>query len=131
MYTTPMQKQEPWRRLLLRTEETATRYEAAQEAKAGGGCRLCSDSETIREFNHWRLTPNAFPYDRFFETSHMLVTKRHTDENGLNEDEKEEYKILKNTELTDTYDLVFENLPKQKSIPHHIHYHLATIRKSE
>ena len=124
-----MQQHEPWRRLLLRTDETATKYENAQHTSTQSGCRLCEEQDTIKDFKYWRLTPNAYPYDRFFEQSHMLVSKRHTDENGLNEQEITEYKHIKHSGLSEEYDLVFENLPKQKSIPHHIHYHLVTIRR--
>ncbi len=127
-----IQQHEPWRRLLLRTDETATKYEEAQKTgPKTDGCRLCADEETIKEFTHWRLVPNAFPYDRFFSKSEMLISKRHTDENGLNAEEIAEWRELKNTVLSDSYDLVFENLPKQKSIPHHIHYHLVEIKRPE
>jgi hypothetical protein len=125
-----MQAQEPWRRLLLRTEATAKRYEEAQKnSTADAGCRLCADKETITEYTHWRLVPNRFPYDRFFSKCEMLISKRHTDETGLTTAEKSELFELKNTVLSDQYDLVFENLPQQKSIPHHIHYHLVKIKR--
>lgn len=122
-----IQKHDPSRMLLLRTKETATRYEEAlKTAPKNDECRLCSDLSTIKEFKYWRIVPNAFPYDRFFAISEMLVSKRHTDENGLSEEEIAEWRELKNTVLSDNYDHIFENLPKQKSIPHHIHYHLVT-----
>jgi len=125
-----MQEQEHWRRLLLRTEETATIYEEAQKnSPKTNGCRLCNDKETIKKYEHWRLVPNAFPYDRFFSKSVMLISNRHTDENGLTEEEVAEFRKLKNTEFSDEYDLLFENMPVQKSIPHHIHYHIVQIKK--
>lgn len=123
---------ERWRGLLLRTEETARRYEDAQKEKRKyPGCRLCNDTESIREFEHWRLMPNMFPYDRYFIKSDMLVIKRHTDERGLNEAEREEYMRLKSDVLADTYDSVLDNLPKQKSIPHHCHMHLISFKRPE
>lgn len=126
------QPQEHCRRLLLRTEETARRYEEAQvEKRAGGGCRLCADTESIAEYQYWRLMPNRFPYDRFFAKSDMLVLKRHSDERGLTEAEKAELFTLKNEVLADQYDHLFENLPKQKSIPHHFHLHLVTPKRTE
>jgi len=127
-----MQKQDSWRRTLLRTEETAARYEQAQATSPSDtGCRLCNDLETIVEYKHWRLAPNKFPYDRFFSKSHMLVSSRHVDENGLNIEEKAELIELKNNVLSDGYDIILENLPKQKSIPHHMHYHLVEIKKPD
>ena len=59
----------------------------------------------------------------------MLISNRHTDENGLTEEEVAEFRKLKNTEFSDEYDLLFENMPVQKSIPHHIHYHIVQIKK--
>jgi hypothetical protein len=125
-----MQAQETWRRLLLRTPDTAKLYEEAQKKSGGLGCRLCHDQNYIKEFDYWLLMPNAFPYDRYFSKSDMLVTKRHTDGHDLTTEEQAEFKYLKAHSLTDDYDLIFENLPKQKSIPHHQHYHLVEIKKS-
>ena len=124
-----MQEQESWRRLLLRTEKTAQEYEDFQKSHPKrDGCGLCNDKEIINEYKYWQLMPNRFPYDRYFSKSEMLVSKRHTDETGLTQEEKAELFKLKQ-ELTDSYDIIFENLPKQKSIPHHIHYHLVEIKK--
>lgn len=127
-----MQEQEPWRRLLLRTEETAKQYEEAQKATPPSkGCRLCNDLESIAEYTHWRLMPNRFPYDRYFTKSAMLVSKRHTDETGLTAEERAEFFELKRDVFADEYDIIFENLPKQKSIPHHMHYHLVELKRPE
>jgi len=125
-----MQKQEHWRRLLLRTEKTATAYENAQEEQvAGSTCRLCADPEVIREYEHWRLMPNRFPYDRLFSKSDMLVLRRHSDEYGIREDERAELLELKTSVLVDEYDAFLEQLPKQRSIPHHFHVHLVQYRR--
>lgn len=126
-----MQEQPHWRRLLLRSEEGAKAYEIAQQTMPKTeGCRLCNDPETITDYKYWRLVPNRFPYDRYFSKSEMLVSKRHVDERGLTSEEMSELYNLK-TELAEEYDLIFENMPKQKSIPHHIHYHLVEIMRPE
>jgi hypothetical protein len=127
-----MPTHEPWRRLLLRTRNTADAYEAAKQAEAHiKECRLCSDHDTLEDYSHWRLMPNRFPYDRYFATSHMLVLKRHSDERGLTFDELDELRHLKQTTLGEHYDLIMENLPKQQSIPHHTHYHLISLKRVE
>lgn len=127
-----MQEQEHWRRLLLRTEETATNYdEALKEKLEIGTCRLCADLEFIVEYQYWRLMPNKFPYDRYFSKSDMLVLKRHSDERGLTPEEREEYFQLISGVLADQYDSMLNHLPKQKSIPHHCHFHLVKIKKPE
>jgi diadenosine tetraphosphate (Ap4A) HIT family hydrolase len=126
------QPQEHWRRLLLRTEEVAKNYEAAQKNRLpGNGCRLCNDSETLAEYEYWRVMPNAFPYDRYFTKSDMLVLKRHTDELGLTDAEYKELLQLKSTVLMHEYDHLLDNLPKQKSIPHHCHFHLISFKRPE
>lgn len=125
-----MQQQEHWRRLLLRTEETAHKYEEAARQQTGtGGCRLCADPVSIAEYTYWRLMPNLFPYDRLFAKSDMLVTKRHTDEWGMSPEEREELMVLKSGVLGDTYDSLLDHLPRQKSIPHHCHFHLIEFRR--
>lgn len=125
-----MQKQEHWRRLLLRSEETATAYERAQRAQsANDGCRLCRDPDAIAEYKYWRLMPNLFPYDRLFSKSDMLVLRRHSDEYGLREDERAELLQLKCGVLVDEYDALLEQLPKQRSIPHHFHVHLVQYKR--
>lgn len=126
-----MQQQEHWRRLLLRTEETARRYEeACAQQKADGGCRLCNDPESIEEYAHWRLMPNKFPYDRLFAKSDMLVIRRHADEYGLTDEERAELLSLKAGVLADRYDSLLDHLPRQKSIPHHYHVHLISFKRS-
>ncbi len=118
----------PWRTLLLRTEATARAYEARKRQKnCDGLCALCADHDTLEEYTHWRRMPNAYPYDRYFTHSDMLVLKRHSDERGLNENERAELIELKG-KLSETYDHFLENLPKQASIPHHYHIHLVTFK---
>ena len=125
------QPQEHWRRLLLRTEETAKRYEEAQKVTPpGNGCRLCNDPDSLAEYEHWRIMPNAFPYDRYFAKSDMLVLKRHSDERGLSKAEREEYFQLLNG-LADQYDSLLNHLAKQKTIPHHCHFHLISFKRPE
>jgi len=125
-----IQKQEPWRRTLLRTEEMAQKYEEAQkENQEPEGCRLCNDTESIAEYEYWRLMPNMFPYDRYFTKSDMLVTKRHIDEHGLTQEEREEFLKLKNEVFADQYDSVLDNLPRQRSIPDHCHFHLIQFKR--
>lgn len=125
-----MQIQADWRRTLLRSEDTAQKYEAAQQTSTVIGCRLCNDSETIQAFTHWRLVPNAFPYDKYFSKSIMLVSKRHTNETGLTQSEVLEFRDIKKSKLMEEYDIIFENLPKQKSIPNHLHYHIVKIKRA-
>lgn len=131
-----MINQPHWRRLLLRTEETAKRYEDAIASHATSGekvCNLCADKDAvIQEFEHWVLMQNSYPYDRYFSKSNMLVTKRHTNETGLNEAEKAELLQLKNsTELSEQYDSMLEHFQKQRSMPNHYHIHIIEFKRPE
>ena len=114
---------------LLRTTETATAYAQAKATeRPPEGCRLCADPATIREYEHWRIMPNRFPYDRYYERSDMLVLKRHARESELTDAERTELCSLKEGALGEQYDQLLENLPHKQSIPHHCHLHLVTIR---
>lgn len=127
-----------WRRLLLRSEETADFYE--QEIKKHHRtdgekkvCNLCADTEAvIEEFEHWVLMKNRFPYDRYFSKSDMLATKRHTDEAGLNEEEKAELLKLKGSdELAGRYDSMLEHFQLQRSLPGHYHVHVIQYKRHD
>lgn len=121
-----MQDQPHWRRLLLRTEESAAAYEREIALlPKDGSCPLCKFETVIKEFDHWVLMKNKFPYDRYFTKSDMLVTKRHIPEGQLNEEERAEYFKIKNKHLSPEYDSAIEHMPAQKSIPEHVHVHMV------
>jgi len=125
-----MQNQPHWRRLLLRTEESANRYEEAIKSRTPTvGCNLCSDHDsTLQEFSHFVLMKNKFPYDRYFTKSDMIVAKRHVTELELNQEERTELAEIKKV-LSDSYDSLIEHLPKQKSIPGHYHLHVIEFKR--
>ena len=119
-----------WRRLLLRSEEAASKYEEEIKNHApSDGCNLCNDEDsTIQEFTHFVLMRNKFPYDRYFTKSDMIVSKRHVTELELNQEERAELSEIKKT-LSDSYDSLIEHLPKQKSIPGHYHLHVIEFKR--
>lgn len=128
-----MQEQPHWRRMLLRSKETADAYDKELETRTSGGeCKMCEDKEAIfEEFKYWVMMENRFPYDRYFSKSHMLVTKRHTDELNLSTEEEAEFQELRYGYLAENYDSMFDHLPKQKSIPGHCHMHVVQIKPPE
>ena len=105
----------------MRTRETREKY-LAFIAKGGNsnGCNLCS-APSLKEFEHWRIVDNDFPYDLVAQTTHMIVPKRHVDENGLTNEEIEEYKTIKKTYLVDYYNCIYETVPRRQSIRGHYH----------
>jgi hypothetical protein len=126
-----MQKQPYWREILLRKEDTAKKYDeyiAKREAKV---CPLCDSKEIITEYDSWVVMRNKFPYDRYFEKSDMLVTKRHITDAQLSDMELAELQRLKHDVLYTDYDSLIEHFPEQKSIPEHGHYHLVQYQRAD
>lgn len=123
----------------IRSEETLKKYiEKNNERKNDDGKsserfmdRL--DRIAIKKFKYWIIVPDRFPYDKIAETSHVLFIRREVkfDWDLLNEDERKELRDLKKGYIADNYDVVWENLPKGRSIPHRLHLHLLKIKKDE
>lgn len=115
-----------------RTKETHEAYmKVIETGHLKDGCPLCK-SNTITEFSYWRLIGNDFPYDRVAEVHHQIVPKRHTDGEDLTEEEKAEFSLLLKTDLNSRgYNYVMQSLPKNMSIPAHLHYHLIKARNFE
>lgn len=109
----------------LRTPETEAQYAHYREHKQPEECYLCTGT-ALREFQLWRILPNNFPYDRIVKTHHLIVLKRHADENGLTVPEYNELYDIKSM-LKDNYDMLFENTLKRKSIREHHHIHAIEI----
>ena len=92
------------------------------------GCRLCEEI-SLTEYTHWRLITNRFPYDRVADVHHQLIPKRHTNGEDLTEEEERELKELKQSVLNQLdYNYIMQSLPKQMSIPAHLHYHLLKVK---
>lgn len=87
----------------------------------------------VKEFTHWAIMENEFPYDAIATTSHMLTTKRVApfNWNSLTAEEKEEFEIIKNGYAKENYDVLWENLPRGITIPIHFHLHLLVLKREE
>lgn len=113
----------------LRTEEIKNAYRTAIEnGHLSNGCTLCKINPPKKEFKHWRLQPNLFPYDRIAKVHDLLYTIRHVTENDLNEDEIAELRDLKNGYINENYQYILESIPKLKTIPDHFHLHLIIAK---
>jgi hypothetical protein len=119
----------------LRTEETIHHYmEVAEERKLKGehvNPFLDWQKILVKEFDHWVIVENEFPYDAVTSTSHMIATKREVgfDWALLTAEEKEEYESIKKNYLPEHYDAIWENLPKGATIAHHFHLHLVVLKR--
>ncbi len=88
--------------------------------------------EAIKSFKHWFLVENDFPYDAIAKTHHILFPKRKVPFNWecLNKKELEEFAKIKKGYLSETYEVLWENLPKGRSVKSILHIHLLNmIRK--
>lgn len=108
-----------------RTVETHNRYleERAAGLQTLDHCPLCA-AKTIEAFTYWRIIDNKYPYDAVARVHHQIIPLRHTDGADLTHEEAAELQTLKQTALNDTYNVLLEALPRNKSIPGHLHYHL-------
>lgn len=109
----------------LRTSETEAQYETYLRNKKPDDCYLCK-ATSLKEFTHWRILENQYPYNRIAKTHHLISLRRHADENNLTVPEYNELYEIKRL-LKDDYDILFENTLKRKSIREHFHIHAIVI----
>lgn len=113
----------------LRTAHTAQKY---RDFVASGGldtqCALCF-ATPIHIFKYWKIICNDFPYDRIADIHDMIVPIRHSTENSLSKEEKEEFLTIKESHLQ-AYELLIEATYKIKSIPAHFHIHLVNVKEA-
>ena len=108
-----------------RTAQSETFY---GQMKLADRLKPLADEPSLSEFAFWRIIDNRFPYDMIFKTHRLLVPIREVAEyQDLSQDEVTElHRILQWMRENSTYDLIFENFPKRRSIHGHYHLHLAT-----
>lgn len=81
----------------------------------------------LKEWKHWAVIDNAFPYTITFKTNHMLIPKREVAKQDLNKAELAELdKVLE--ELSEQYDCHLTNFPAKQSRKNHYHIHLLTYK---
>ena len=111
---------------VFRSRAMARRYNAHKALHLQDPCALCTDN-SIKDFTHWRVLENDFPYDVVAKTHHMIVPKRHITEQEIEPHEWAEFKVIKKTYM-ELYDAIIEGTPRMKSIPGHFHLHLIIER---
>lgn len=119
----------------LRTEETMARYIKVNKDRIAKGIIVNPfvylQEKPIKDFKHWVILENEFPYDAIASVSHMISPKREVlfDWSLLNEDEKKEFEELKGSYIKDNYDVLWENLPSGQTIKSHFHIHLLVLKR--
>jgi diadenosine tetraphosphate (Ap4A) HIT family hydrolase len=116
----------------LRKPESEAIYGEFKKRMDKNYCPFCNRDLMRREFKYWIIVENRFPYDKVFKRHDILACKRHIKEwTEMTKDEWAELKSIEyqimNGEVGD-YNLVIINVPKDRSIPRHLHFHLATYK---
>lgn len=95
-----------------------------------GECLFCDKRKYAKEYKHWVLIKNDFPYDRYFRVCDMLSPKRHI--SGMYEltlDEYIEFLDLKK-KFSKKYNVLLENFGATASLSHwHLHLLVYNDRK--
>lgn len=91
-----------------------------------------TEKDALKVFDYWMIIPNDFPYDAVAEQHDMLFTRRPVvfDWDLLTPQELHELQDLKKSYIADTYDVLYENLPRGRTVPGHFHLHLLKLRRS-
>lgn len=87
------------------------------------------DEETIvREFTHWVIIQNRFPYDNMARTNHLLVTRSRVSNlyEASPEIQAEFHTIMQQLATEQNYDARIENFPQTTSAKAHYHIHLVS-----
>lgn len=91
-----------------------------------------SNETVIREFTHWVIIKNRFPYDTMVRTNDMLVSRnKNTYLYDCSPEEQNEYhEIIKQLSEEAYYDALIDNFPKARSVKKHTHIHLVQWHNS-
>jgi hypothetical protein len=113
----------------FRSEKTFKAYEDYKKVNPfqPNSCPLC-EKPALREFTHFRIVNNNFPYDKIAAVHHMIVPRVHLEEKDLTLEMYQELVYLKETYINDNYSHIIEALPKNKSIPNHFHLHVIEAK---
>lgn len=112
----------------MRSPENEARYQAVLAQRDPAICPLCA-IPSRKEFEHWRLVENDFPYDLVASVHHMLIPKRHAIERELSAEEWEEFNRIKHGYANEHYAMMFEGMAGQHSVPSHFHVHLVVLKE--
>lgn len=108
----------------LRSRRDELKYATA---KGLGLSNELVDEPRIREWKHWAIIHNEYPYSYAFKVHHMLIPKRAVKEDDLSSAEEAELKnILK--EIRSDYDCRMINMPSKQTKLNHFHIHLLTFK---
>lgn len=108
----------------LRTERDELKYSRVKQTKS---TKHLLDEPRLKEWKHWALIHNEFPYSAAFKIHHLLIPKRVASDKDLTIAEKAELNNIL-VELSDSYDCLLVNFKSKQSIHSHFHVHLLTYK---
>jgi len=107
---------------LGRTKKQEEFYQRNKK-KNNSSCPFCEKDLLVIEFKYWIILNNRYPYNN--TTCHLLCPKRHIEfSSELKIKEFYELEYLKKNYFDKHYDVIVENIGKNKSIKNHYHLHL-------
>lgn len=112
----------------FRTPEAEQKYvDFRKTPEFGKDCALCSEP-AIKQYKHWKIVKNNFPYDRIASVHNMIVPLEHKTEMDIGKEEWIEFQQIKKDYLDKTYEFIIEATSQKKSIPQHLHLHLIIAK---
>lgn len=118
-----------------RTLETQKRYDDDRKKgetiittdESGNRYLDWTQEQPIREYEHWVIIPNRYPYDAIFVQHDLLIPKRHFSfiREATNEERHEYYRIKKELDGEGVYESIIENFSNSRSVQKHFHAHLV------
>lgn len=108
----------------LRTTRDELNYAKTKQVKRR---KTLLDDPRLREWEHWALIENEFPYTAVFKVHHLLIPKRIVDKDNLTDEESEELMLILD-KMNEEYDCLLVNYEKKQSIRNHFHVHLLIYK---
>ncbi len=108
----------------LRTQSDELKYSRIKKTKP---TKHLLDEPRLKEWKHWALIHNEFPYSAAFKIHHLLIPTRVASDKDLTSAEKAELNNIL-VELSDNYDCLLVNFKSKQSIRSHFHVHLLTYK---
>jgi diadenosine tetraphosphate (Ap4A) HIT family hydrolase len=120
----------------LREEADERAYAEARAAGTLPKCRYCVVKNVVKEYEHFLVMVNDFPYTRVAKTSHMISPKRHVasfyEFTDAERAEFEKIYVELDRGVQDgslpAYDQIIKSTTHNMSIPGHVHLHLIQFR---
>ena len=110
------------RRRLPETESRYKRYIESGE-KPNFATRV-----PLKQYRHWKVINNEYPYDYIAAVHHLLIPKRAVEDPLLlKQEELDEFFLIRRLMVRD-YDLFMENAPRRSSLKDWYHVHLIKLK---